>query len=80
MRYSELSGKQVVDIKSGKVIGHVVDLCFLEKDYVIKEFYVSQPKHCVKKLFPWFFPNEEIVVRVCDIISIGADIVLVQLS
>lgn len=80
MRYSELCGKQVVNIKSGQVIGKVNDLCFLEQDYVIKEFYVAMPPSCVKRLFPWFFPTEEIVIRVCDIVQIGVDVVLVKLS
>lgn len=79
MRYSELSGKSVVDIKSGKVIGKIHDLCFLQ-EYVIKEFYASTPPGCVKRLFPWLFPIEEIVIRVCDIVQIGEDVVLVKLS
>ncbi|MCI9293146.1 MAG: sporulation protein [Erysipelotrichaceae bacterium] len=79
MRYSELSQKQVIDMKSGKVIGKVNDLFFLEKDYAIKEFYVSMPPSCLQRLFPWFFPNDEIAIRICDIVSIGEDIVLVQI-
>lgn len=78
MRFSELCGKQVVELKSGKVIGKINDLRFLEKDYVIKEFYVTMPPSCVKRLFPWFFPTEEIAIRVCDIVQIGQDVVIVQ--
>lgn len=79
MRYSELCGKQVVNIKSGKVIGRIVDLCFFEKNYTIKEFYASQPPRCVQRILPWFFGSEEIVIKVDEIINIGEDIVLVQI-
>ena len=63
MRFSDLSCKQVVDMKTGRVIGKVRDLCFLEQDYVIKEFYVSPPPSCIKRLFPFLFPIDEITVR-----------------
>ena len=78
MRYSELCGKQVVNVKNGCVLGHVDDVCFLEKDYMIREFYVTQPQSCVKRLFPWFFHQEEVAIRVCDIVQIGNDVILVQ--
>lgn len=80
MRYSDLCGKQVVNVENGKVIGYINDLRFLEKDYVIKEFYVSPPSSCIKKLFHWFFPKVEVKVRTCDIVNIGQDVILVQLS
>lgn len=80
MRYSELCGKEVVDIKNGRVIGRISDLCFLENNYVIKEFFVSQPENCVKKLFPWFFSHDEITISTNDIINIGEDVILVQLD
>ncbi len=78
MRFSDLSCKQVVDMKTGRVIGKVRDLCFLEQDYVIKEFYVSPPPSCIKRLFPFLFPIDEITVRVCDIVQIGEDVVIVR--
>lgn len=78
MRYSDLHCKQVIDIKSGKVIGKVNDLCFLENDYVIKEFYVTEPPSCFKRIFPWLFPVQEITIRTCDIVQIGEDVVIVQ--
>lgn len=80
MRFSELSCKQVVDIKTGKVIGMVRDLSFLEKDFSIREFYVAPQPNCFKRLFPWLFPVTEIPIRICDIVSIGEDVVIVQIS
>ena len=80
MRFSELSSKQVVEIKTGKVIGSVCDLFFLEKDFAIREFYVAPKPNCLKRLFPWLFPNPEIPIRTCDIVSIGEDVVIVQTS
>ncbi len=80
MRFSELSSKQVVEIKTGKVIGSVCDLSFLEKDFAIREFYVAPKPNCLNRLFPWLFPNPEIPIRTCDIVSIGEDVVIVQTS
>lgn len=80
MRFSELCGKQVINVKTGKVIGKISDLCFLEQDYVIKEFYATPPCNCVKRCLPWFFPVEEFVIRICDIVKIGEDVVLVKFS
>lgn len=79
MRYSELSKKEVVNLKTGRNLGRVCDLCFLEKDYTIREFYVCPPQRCVHRFLPWFFPCEEIRVRVGDIVSIGEDVILVEL-
>lgn len=80
MRFSELSSKQVIEIKTGKVIGSVTDLSFLEQDYAIRQFYVAPKPNCLKRLFPWLFPTTEIAIRVCDIVSIGEDVVIVQTS
>lgn len=78
MRYSELHCKQVIDMKTGKVIGRVNDLRFSEKDYVIKELFVAQPPNCIKRCFPWLFPTEEITVKISDIVQIGEDVIIVQ--
>ncbi|MCI8541072.1 MAG: sporulation protein [Erysipelotrichaceae bacterium] len=80
MRLSDLSCKQVIDMKTGKMIGKIADLCFMEADYVIKEFYVAPPSSCLKRLFPFLFPNEEITIRVCDIVQIGEDVVIVRVT
>lgn len=65
-------------MKTGKVIGKVVDLRFQEKDFVIKELFVAQPPNCIKRFFPWLFPVEEITVRIDDIVQIGEDVIIVQ--
>lgn len=65
-------------MKTGKVIGKVNDLCFQEKDFVIKELYVAQPPNCIKRCFPWLFPTEEIIVKISDIVQIGEDVIIVQ--
>lgn len=80
MRFSELSGKQVINIKTGAVLGKVCDLEFLEKNYEIKDFFACQPPNMVKRCFPWFFPPQEVRIRTCDIINIGEDVILVQIS
>lgn len=65
-------------MKTGKVIGKVNDLCFQEKDFVIKELYVAQPPNYIKRCFPWLFPTEEITVKISDIVQIGEDVIIVQ--
>lgn len=80
MRYSDLAKKSVVNLKSGKNLGRVCDLCFSEHDFVIRDFFVCPPQRCVHRWLPWFFPNEEIRIRVNDIINIGEDVILVEIS
>lgn len=80
MRYSELIQKQVCDVETGRILGHVNDLLILPCEYAIKELYVSGNVSCIQRWFPWFFPEEELVIRICDVVQIGEDVILVRIS
>lgn len=80
MRYSDIIGKQVINIRNGALIGTVCDLAFDPCSYLIYAIYACPPRSCIKKCFPFFFGKEEIEIDVKEIENIQGDVILVRFS
>lgn len=80
MRFSELSCKQVVNVRDGSVIGKVVDCELVTKELCIDALFVAHSGNIINKIFPWFFPTDEVVIPMDAVVSIGADVILVKIS
>lgn len=78
MKYSDICGKEVINVRDGALIGLVKDLSFDPCTYVIHAIFVSPCKTLVKKILPWFFPREEIKISVNEIENISGDVILVK--
>ncbi|MEG0469139.1 PRC-barrel domain-containing protein [Amedibacillus sp. YH-ame6] len=78
MKFCEIAGKEVINVRNGTLVGFVNDLGFDECNYVIHAIYVRPAQSLVKKIFPWFFPCEEIEIPVNEIENINGDVVLVR--
>lgn len=80
MRYSELCGKQVINITDGTMIGHIADMSFDSCSYEVKAFYITPCQSFLKKLLPWLFPLEQIEISIREIENIKGDVILVHVS
>lgn len=78
MRYSEICGKQVINVVDGSLVGHVVDLGFDSYTYEVFALYVQPCRSMVKKLLPWLFTVEQIEITVPEIENITGDVILVH--
>lgn len=78
MKFSELCGRQVINVKTGCLIGLVNDVGFDAYSYQVKLIYVRPAAKFVKKLLPWFFPCEEIEIPIDEIENICGDVILVR--
>lgn len=78
MKFSEISGRQVINVIDGSLIGLVSDVIFDPCTYVIHSIVVRPTQTFVKKLFPWFFPCDEIVIPTGEIENIEGDVILVR--
>ena len=78
MKYSEICGKQVINVMDGARIGLVSDLEFDPCTYTIHAIFVHPTQSMVKKLFPWFFPCDEIEIPIEEIKNISGDVILVK--
>lgn len=76
MRFCEFQRKEVINAKDCKCLGNVRDLEFDECNGCIKTIIVPGPGKwlgCVGREF-------EIFISWCDIVKIGADIILVDID
>lgn len=78
MKYSDICGKEVINVLDGSLIGLVNDLQFDPCTYTIHAIFVHPEQSCMKKLFPWFFPTTEIEIPVSEIENIMGDVILVK--
>lgn len=78
MRFSDICGKQVINVRDGSLIGCINDLEFDPMTFVIHSFFVRPPQSKVKRIFPWFFPCDEIQIPVSEIENIMGDVILVK--
>lgn len=75
MRLTELQGKDIVDIDSGKVIGGIIDIVLGEKGN-LESLIVEK-----SKFFVSLFTNKnEVEVKWGQIKKIGEDVILVELN
>lgn len=78
MKFCEICGKQVINLRDGTLIGFVNDLGFNDHDCLIRAIYVRPAQSLVKKILPWFFPCEEIEISINEIENMGGDVLLVR--
>lgn len=78
MKYSDICGKQVINIVDGSLVGHVNDLGFDPQTYEVYALYVQPCRSMVKKLLPWLFSVEEIEITIPEIENISGDVILVH--
>ena len=78
MRYSDICGKQVINIVDGSLVGHVCDLGFDPHTYEVYALYVQPCRSIVKKLLPWLFSVDEIEITIPEIENISGDVILVH--
>lgn len=78
MKFCEICGKEVINIRDGSLVGLVNDIAFEPADYRIYAIYVRSTQPFVKKILPWLFPCEEIEIPVCEIENIAGDVILVR--
>ena len=73
MRLSDLQGKDVVDYQDGKKIGNIIDIV-IDNDGHIIDLIVE------KKRFFFFFSTSDIEIKWQQILKIGEDVILVNLT
>lgn len=78
MRYCEICGKEVINISDGSLIGLVNDLEFEVYTYQIEAIFVRPVLPFVKKMLPWLFRCEEIMIPISEIENISGDVILVR--
>lgn len=78
MRYSDIAGKQVINIRSGAVVGVVSDMGFDPCAYQIYSIFAIPHRSCIKKMLPFLFNKEEIEIDVKEIENISGDVILVR--
>ena len=77
MRFSDICGKEVINIADGCLIGHVADLEFDSRTFEIFAIIATPCKSFVKKIFPWIFPVEQFKFRYQNR-NIHGDVILVH--
>lgn len=75
MRLCELRDKEVINVVDCRCLGNVLDLEFDECTGCIRALVVSGQG----KMFGLFCHENELVIKWCQIVRIGPDIVLVDL-
>lgn len=76
MKLSELQKKDIVDIKTGRKIGKIVDIEFdISSGYMIK--FIIESNGILKNIFS---SNEDIVIRFSQIKKLGEDVILIDIS
>lgn len=76
MKLSELQRKDIVDIKTGKKIGKIVDVEFDQTNgYMIK--FIIEKEHFIKNLF---LSSEELTIKFTQIKKMGEDVILIDIN
>lgn len=73
MRMSEIQHKDVVDVKSGKKIGNIIDIKIESEKGVIEGLILEETKGFFKN-------NDEYEIKYHQIIKIGEDVILIDLG
>jgi YlmC/YmxH family sporulation protein len=75
MRVSDLQSKEVIVQNSGKNIGRIIDIDILENGMI--NYFVVEPKKLLKRMNIY---NNEICIKLSQIIKIGEDVILVEIN
>lgn len=80
MKYSSISKKTVVNVVNGDILGEINDLEFNRNDFVIRNFIVKPRGKLITIICPFLFQKESVVIKTCEIVSMGSDIILVKIK
>jgi YlmC/YmxH family sporulation protein len=76
MKLSELSKKDIINIKDGKRIGKIVDVEFdINNGYMIK--FIIESTNVIKSIFS---NSEELTIKFSQIKKLGEDVILIDIS
>lgn len=79
MKFSEIRNKQVIDM-GGNLIGRVQDLRINTAQGQIETFEVAKDNYFFLEWFYCFFPRSCISITMIQIVSIGDDVILVNIK
>ena len=76
MKLSELSKKDIINIKDGKRIGKIVDVEFdINNGYMIR--FIIESSNVIKSIFS---NQEEMTIKFSQIKKLGEDVILIDIS
>ena len=76
MKLSELSKKDIINIKDGKRIGKIVDVEFdVNNGYMIR--FIIESSNVIKSIFS---NSEELTIKFSQIKKLGEDVILIDIS
>lgn len=76
MKLSELSKKDIINLKDGKRIGKIVDVEFdINNGYMIK--FIIESTNVIKSIFS---NSEELTIKFSQIKKLGEDVILIDIS
>ncbi|MBQ7789628.1 MAG: YlmC/YmxH family sporulation protein [Bacilli bacterium] len=76
MKLSELSKKDIINIKDGKRIGKIVDVEFdINNGYMIR--FIIESSNVIKSIFS---SAEELTIKFSQIKKLGEDVILIDIS
>ena len=76
MKLSELSKKDIINIKDGKRIGKIVDVEFdINNGYMIR--FIIESTNVIKSIFS---SAEELTIKFSQIKKLGEDVILIDIS
>ena len=76
MKLSELSKKDIINIKDGKTIGKIVDVEFdINNGYMIR--FIIESSNIIKSIFS---NSEELTIKFSQIKKLGEDVILIDIS
>ena len=76
MKLSELSKKDIINIKDGKRIGKIVDVEFdINNGYMIR--FIIESSNVIKSIFS---SAEELTIKFSQIKKLGEDVIIIDIS
>lgn len=75
MRISDLQTKDVINKNDGRNIGKIIDIDILESGTI--NYFIVEPKKIIKRFNIY---NNETSIKLSQIVKIGEDVILVDLS
>lgn len=76
MRFSQIRRCEVINIRTCRRLGYVVDMELDIKEGIVKAFLIP----ATTKFCWWFTKYREYVIAWCDVRQIGEDIILVDMD
>ena len=76
MKLSELSKKDIINIKDGKRVGKIVDVEFdINNGYMIR--FIIESSNIIKSIFS---NTDELTIKFSQIKKLGEDVILIDIS